>query len=83
MQTLNAPGGSAYGMCEKHKVPLIHTVTEQTLCAVCVAARLAQAIDALQELYDVQNGPPLIRDKDRWVWAMEKANAALCANGLD
>ena len=29
--------------------------------------------DALQALYNVQNGPPLIRDTDEWNAAMERA----------
>ena len=34
-------------------------------------------LDALQDLYDEQNGPPLIRDKDSWEKAMEKAKQAI------
>lgn len=33
--------------------------------------------DALQSLYDEQNGPPLIRDQKSWQEAMDKACACL------
>ena len=49
---LKRPGGYASGSCPKHHVPLIHTITEQTYCAVCEAARsnrLGVAVDRLQE----------------------------------
>lgn len=39
---LCGPGGCAYGLCEKHGVPLISTITEQTYCAVCEAWRAEQ-----------------------------------------
>lgn len=40
-------------------------------------AKLKTAEDALQALYDEQNGPPLIRDRDSWQAAMDKAEQAL------
>jgi hypothetical protein len=43
------PGGSAYGRCEKHQVPLIHTITEQTCCAVCLAAEVERLRAELAE----------------------------------
>jgi uncharacterized Zn finger protein (UPF0148 family) len=39
---LCGPGGCAYGLCEKHGVPLISTITEQTYCAVCESWRAQQ-----------------------------------------
>lgn len=33
--------------------------------------------EALQELYDVQNGPPLERERQQWEAAMEKAEDAI------
>lgn len=32
---------------------------------------------ALRELHDMQNGPPLIREAERWRKAMDMANQAL------
>ncbi len=34
-------------------------------------------LTALRNLYDEQNGPPLIRDKDTWASAMDEALALL------
>jgi hypothetical protein len=50
----NQPGGSAYGKCEKHQVPLIHTITEQTYCAVCEAAR-AERYNACLRAFGVED----------------------------
>ena len=36
-------------------------------------------LEALQALYDEQNGPPLIRHQAAWEAAMEKARAAIKA----
>jgi Tfp pilus assembly protein PilE len=38
-------------------------------------ADLAAAKQALEDLLDVQNGPPLLRDKEAWEAAMAKAQA--------
>lgn len=39
MSELCGPGGCAGpSFCEKHGVPLVHTITEATLCAVCEKA---------------------------------------------
>lgn len=37
----SGPGGYASGLCQVHKVPLIHTITDDTLCAVCERAARA------------------------------------------
>lgn len=34
-------------------------------------------LEALERLYAVQNGPPLIRDKDEWEFAMRKSEIAI------
>ena len=39
--------------------------------------RIEQLRDALQALYDEQNGPPLIRDAARWEAAMQLSSNAL------
>ena len=39
--------------------------------------QIEQMRNALRELYDWQNGPPLIRDKKEWEHAMELAGEAL------
>jgi hypothetical protein len=36
-----------------------------------------ESVEALQELYDWQNGPPLISWKDLWQGAMAKSEAVL------
>lgn len=41
--------------------------------------RLSQAVDALQELHDRQNGPPLLRYQEQWERAMNLAEAVLDA----
>lgn len=38
---------------------------------------IAELVDALRELRDRQNGPPLIRDAAQWEAAMAKADAVL------
>lgn len=44
------------------------------------ASQINQAlVDALQDLIDVQNGPPLAKYKQAWEDAMAKAGAALIA----
>lgn len=40
-----------------------------------------EAIDALDELYGLQNGPPLSKYEEAWNTAMEKAAVLLRANG--
>lgn len=40
---------------------------------------LADLADALQTLYDEQNGPPLIRDAPQWQAAMDRARELLKA----
>lgn len=40
-------------------------------------AKIEKLREALQALYDEQNGPPLIRDKADWEAAMAKAGKAL------
>ena len=42
-----------------------------------LADEAAEAVAALRELHDLQNGPPLIRDEARWREAMVKAEAVL------
>ncbi len=39
--------------------------------------QVKELVEALGHLYDEQNGPPLIRDKDCWQAAMDKSQAAL------
>ena len=58
-----------------------HPTAEQ---ATANAQRIVQCVnnfdevcDALQSLYDEQNGPPLIRDEERWQEAMDKSSKAL------
>jgi hypothetical protein len=41
------------------------------------AEDVAELVDALRELRDRQNGPPLIRDAAAWEAAMAKADAVL------
>lgn len=48
----------------------------RVVCAV-LAAEVRRLREALQALYDEQNGPPLIRDKADWEAAMAKASKAL------
>ena len=36
-----------------------------------------ELLEALQSLYDEQNGPPLIQDKESWEKAMKKAEQAI------
>jgi hypothetical protein len=40
-------------------------------------AQRDELIEALQSLYDEQNGPPLIREEKHWKEAMDKAEKAL------
>lgn len=40
-------------------------------------AELDTANDALQDLYDEQNGPPLLRHEKSWQAAMDKAEEVL------
>lgn len=40
-------------------------------------AYIAQLREALQELCDLQNGPPSVRDADRWLAAMDSARGWL------
>ena len=49
------------------------------LCLCCVAAdrKIKALIDALEELRDVQNGPPLVKYAEQWQAAFDKANALL------
>ena len=51
-----------YEECEEHKQ---------------LQVQLTETINALQSLYDEQNGPPLIRDKERWQEAMDEAGRLL------
>lgn len=44
-----------------------------------VEAQRDALLEALQALYDEQNGPPLIRHQAAWEAAMEKARAAIKA----
>jgi hypothetical protein len=39
----------------------------------------AELVEALQDLYDEQNGPPLIRHEAKWHAAMDSARAALAS----
>jgi hypothetical protein len=58
------PGGCAYGKCEKHEVPLVHTITEQTYCAVCVEAerrRLEQQLAAANARVAAMPAPHQLR----------------------
>jgi len=41
----------------------------------------ARLREALQDLMDVQNGPPLVRDEEDWNKAMSSARAALSGEG--
>ena len=56
---------------------------EQENAAVARAERdelrrkLDKAMDALRDLHDEQNGPPLVRREAQWTAAMEKAQAVL------
>lgn len=60
-----------------------HVVTQRDLyleAAATIAAleaRVERLLDALGELHDEQNGPPLIRREKQWQAAMDKAVAAL------
>lgn len=45
--------------------------------------RIRKLERALQALYDVQNGPPLIRDSEQWEAAMTQAAALLHPQGAD
>ena len=53
-------------------------VADQALADLKAAEKqIEQLLEALQALYDEQNGPPLIRDASRWEAAMELASNAL------
>ena len=47
---LCGPGGCARELCQKHGVPLIHTITEVVLCAVCETAQVNALTDRVIEL---------------------------------
>ena len=48
--------------------------------SLAVRTELAAALDALRELHDLQNGPPLIRDTARHAAAMKSAITILKRN---
>jgi len=47
----------------------------------CLRARLAEALDVLRALADVQNGPPLPKYEADWSDAMDRAYALLDKEG--
>jgi len=52
-------------------------VTELGIAIDTVVADVPEILEALQDLLDAQNGPPLIREKNLWARAMNKADAAI------
>ena len=52
-------------------------VTELGIAIDTVVADVPELLEALQDLLDAQNGPPLIREKNLWQRAMNKAEAAI------
>lgn len=50
--------------------------TERQICDEA-ADEIERLRDALRDLLDVQNGPPLVRRADEWQAAVDKARAAL------
>ena len=61
---------------EKYHTAIKQAITKRT--NELLAQRDA-LLEALQALYDEQNGPPLIRHQAAWEAAMEKARAAIKA----
>ena len=53
------------------------TKTTRALKIAAVEAQRDALLEALQALYDEQQGPPLIRHQAAWEAAMEKARAAI------
>lgn len=58
---VSGPGGSTIGLlCIKHGIPLISTITEETLCAVCESAdkhRLRELLREAEQLIGFGWGP--------------------------
>ena len=50
---------------------------DETEANARLIAAAPELLEALQELMDEQNGPPLIRDAPAWEAAMSKARAAI------
>lgn len=58
--------------------PWAGEIIEQLQSRLAVAEEKIERLrDALQELYDEQNGPPLLRDEKEWRAAMDKAEKLL------
>lgn len=69
----NQLGGSAYGRCNIHQVPLIHTITEKTYCAVCVDVereKLEQQLADLERQYD--RFEQIIQDADAQAYKLRE-----------
>jgi len=65
--------------CECHLNSDCEWPNDRPICWSCLWLERTDLLDALQELVDQQNGPPLATDrfKSGWQRAMDKARAAI------
>lgn len=66
-------------------LPLIEEVLVKKICQTMdvISDDRGELLDALQRLYDVQNGPPLEKHRCDWEEAMEKARNILQGGNHD